>query len=58
MKSDWILDVLADLKNFATANGLPLLADQLEIASIVAITEIAEVVGHGVCISSDVQKVL
>lgn len=42
MKSDWILDVLMDLKNFALTNGLPVLASQLETTEIVAIAEIAD----------------
>ena len=30
MQNDWILDVLADLKAFAVANGLGALAEQLD----------------------------
>jgi hypothetical protein len=41
MRSDWILDVLTDLKTFATANGLPVLAEQLDDTAIVALAEIA-----------------
>ncbi|MEL7164527.1 MAG: hypothetical protein AAGL96_03565 [Pseudomonadota bacterium] len=41
MKSDWILDVLADLKTFATSNGMPALAEQLDDTAIVAMAEIA-----------------
>ena len=41
MKSDWILDVLADLKTFARANELVALAEQLDDTSIVAMAEIA-----------------
>ncbi|MEL6621102.1 MAG: hypothetical protein AAFY39_06395 [Pseudomonadota bacterium] len=41
MKSDWILDVLADLKTFAHANGMPVLAEQLDDTAIVAMAEIA-----------------
>lgn len=41
MKNDWILDVLADLKAFAQANGLTNLAEQLEDTSLVAAAEIA-----------------
>ncbi len=41
MRSDWILDVLTDLKNFATANDLPVLAEQLDDTAIVALAEIA-----------------
>lgn len=36
MTNSWILDVLADLKDFATANGMPHLAEQLEATSRVA----------------------
>jgi len=41
MRSDWILDVLTDLKTFATANDLPVLAEQLDDTAIVALAEIA-----------------
>lgn len=41
MQHDWILDVLADLKTFATANGLPALAEQLEDTRLVAMAEVA-----------------
>ncbi len=41
MQHDWILDVLADLKSFATANGLPALAEQLEDTRLVAMAEAA-----------------
>ncbi|MFC3118149.1 hypothetical protein [Jhaorihella thermophila] len=41
MRNDWILDVLADLKNFASANGLPALAEQLGDTTLVAAAEIA-----------------
>lgn len=41
MQHDWILDVLADLKTFATSNGLPALAEQLDDARIVAMAETA-----------------
>ena len=40
---DWILDVLADLKSFAEANGLSLLAEQLDDTALIAATEIASV---------------
>ncbi|MDU8928775.1 hypothetical protein RXV86_15390 [Alisedimentitalea sp. MJ-SS2] len=46
MKNDWILDVLADLKAFAKANGLKALAEQLEDTSLVAAAEIASL-GEG-----------
>lgn len=41
MRSDWILDVLSDLKTFAKANDLPVLAEQLDDTAIVALAEIA-----------------
>ena len=41
MRSDWILDVHADLKAFAKSNGLPALAEQLDDTAIVALAEIA-----------------
>ena len=41
MRSDWILDVLADLKTFVRANELVALAEQLDDTSIVAMAEIA-----------------
>ena len=41
MRSDWILDVLADLRTFALSNDLPALAEQLDDTAIVALTEIA-----------------
>lgn len=41
MQHDWILDVLADLKNFAKTNGLPALAEQLEDSRMVAMAEVA-----------------
>ena len=41
MQSDWILDVLADLKTFAHAHGMPALAEQLDDTAIVAMAEIA-----------------
>lgn len=41
MRSDWILDVLTDLKTFARANDMPALAEQLDDTAIVAMSEIA-----------------
>lgn len=41
MQNDWILDVLADLKAFAVANGLGALAEQLDDTTLVAASEIA-----------------
>lgn len=41
MRSDWILDVLADLKTFALSVELPALAEQLDDTALVAMAEIA-----------------
>ena len=41
MHNDWILDVLADLKSFASANGLNGLAEQLDDTTLIAAAEIA-----------------
>lgn len=41
MRRDWILDVLTDLKTFATSNDLPVLAEHLDDTAIVAQAEIA-----------------
>ena len=38
---DWILDVLVDLKSFATANDLGALAEQLDDTMLIAVAEIA-----------------
>lgn len=45
MKYEWILDVLADLKVFAQANGLDSLASQLEQARKVAAADIVSMPG-------------
>jgi hypothetical protein len=39
--TDWILDVLMDLKTFASANGLGKLAEQLDDTTLIAAAEIA-----------------
>ena len=41
MANDWILDVLADLKTFASKNELPNLADGLDELALVATAELA-----------------
>jgi len=41
MRSDWVLDVLADLRNFAQANDLPKLAEQLDDTALIATAEFA-----------------
>ncbi|THH36009.1 hypothetical protein E4Z66_13160 [Aliishimia ponticola] len=43
MTNEWILDVLTDLKNFARANGLPSLAEQLADTADLAAVELASV---------------
>ena len=45
MAHDWIFDVLADLKTYATKNGLSALADELDEATLIAATEIASMEG-------------
>jgi len=42
MRSDWILDVLADLRAFAVSNNLPRLAEQLDDTAHVALAEMSE----------------
>ena len=42
MKSDWILEVLADMKVFALTNGLNKLAESLDDIKIIALLEIHE----------------
>ena len=44
MGHKWIIDVLADLRSFAQANDLALLADQLEQAAKVATAEVTSTV--------------
>ena len=39
--NDWILDVLADIQSFASANGLGALAEQLDDTKLIAAAEIA-----------------
>jgi hypothetical protein len=46
MTHDWVLDVLADLKSFASRNGLKALADQLDDAEMIAAVEIASIEGR------------
>ena len=41
MGHDWILDVLTDLRAFASANDLPSLAAHLDDAAVVARVEIS-----------------
>jgi hypothetical protein len=45
MGQKWIIDVLADLRSFAEANDLPLLASQLDNTALVARAEIASLTG-------------
>lgn len=40
MGRNWIIDVIADLQNFAQSNELPLLANELAKAKTVATVEI------------------
>lgn len=39
MQTDWIIDVLADLKSYAEMNGLSATATSLEDAALVALAE-------------------
>ncbi|MEB8387120.1 hypothetical protein OO012_07770 [Rhodobacteraceae bacterium KMM 6894] len=41
MKNKWILDVLADLRQFARANDLSVLAEQLDDTCLIAASELA-----------------
>lgn len=41
MQSDWILDVLADLRNYALSREMPLLAEHLDDTALIALAEIA-----------------
>ncbi|MCK0095139.1 hypothetical protein MWU60_06125 [Yoonia sp. F2084L] len=47
MGRDWIIDVLADLRQFTRENDLPMLTAQLEEAGLVAQVEIASLTEHG-----------
>ncbi len=40
-QNEWILDVLSDLRSFAAANGMGMLAEQLDDTKLVAAAEIA-----------------
>lgn len=40
-QNDWILDVLADLKAFASSNGLTAISEQLDDTMLVAAGELA-----------------
>ena len=46
MAHDWVLDVLADLKTYASRNGLLALADQLDDTAMIAAAEIASAEGR------------
>lgn len=41
MRHDWIIRVLEDLQTYARAHGLTALADHLDQARLLALTEIA-----------------
>lgn len=41
MQSDWILDVLADLRTYALSRDLPQLAEHLDDTALIALAEIA-----------------
>ena len=42
MSKDWIIEVLGDLRGFATMNDLPSTAAQLEEAIVTAIAEVSQ----------------
>ncbi len=48
MKHDWMIDVLADLENYALKNGLAVVAEHLNDTKLVAATEISSLVSDGV----------
>lgn len=39
MPSEWIIDVLADLRSYAEKNGMPATAASLEDATLIALAE-------------------
>ncbi|RUS60230.1 hypothetical protein EGN72_10580 [Pseudorhodobacter sp. E13] len=45
MRHDWIFDVLADLRTYADANNLPVLAEQVSVLQKVAELEIGAAPG-------------
>jgi hypothetical protein len=47
MRHDWILDMLADLQDYARRNDLPELAQKTEEALVVARREIGEATAAG-----------
>lgn len=49
MADDWIVDVLDDLRAFAAGNGLPLLAEQLDDARLIALVEIGSQAPASTC---------
>lgn len=54
MAHEWIIDVLTDLKTFASANGMEALAEQLEDTQLVASLEIvSQGKGAGLGLSVD-----
>ncbi|MGB3553671.1 MAG: hypothetical protein WBA25_03410 [Jannaschia sp.] len=55
MSKEWIIDVLGDLRGFASANALPTLATQLEEAMVVARTEIAQPSGPAIARANGAQ---
>ncbi|PRY92673.1 hypothetical protein BCF33_1526 [Hasllibacter halocynthiae] len=40
MANEWIIDVLSDLRTFATSNGLDRLAEQLDDTTLIAAAEL------------------
>lgn len=57
MANDWILDVLSDLRAFASLNGMPRLAEHLDDATLAAAAEIAAAKAAGDKLKGDGQAV-
>ena len=55
MGQKWIIDVIADLRAFADQNGLPLLAHQLDVTSVVAQAEIEKML-EGAPVAANVNE--
>ena len=56
MEHDWILDVLADLRNYASRNDLPALAERLQEAVLLAAVEISSTEGVKDGVTDDARR--
>jgi hypothetical protein len=56
MEHDWILDVLADLRNYASRNDLPALAEQLQETALLAAVEISSTENAGDGVKDDARR--